>query len=97
MAHLSSDQIRRDRDRDEMHRAKQDALRQIGFSDVQQLEGGPVFGHRNNISVMIKHLSADGDTYWEVVMAAGDSGTRDLTVATRHEVVDKLQSIVFFD
>jgi hypothetical protein len=97
MAHLSTDQIRRDRNRDEMKRVEQDALREIGFSDVRQLEGGPVVGHRNNISVMIKHLNADADTWWEIVMAAGDSGTSDLTRATREEVANKLRSIQFFD
>lgn len=80
---------------DEMRSIEQNILSQLGFSDVQVLDGGSVFGIRSDVHLMIGHLSADGGNLHEVVVAAGD--TSDAANGTREEVVDRLRNVVFFD
>ena len=85
------------RDTDEIGQVKaaiERALSEIGFSEVGRgdLE---VFGVRGGVVVSIAHFPIGGRSFFEVVMASGDSG--DVTKNTRDEVVNKVRSIQFID
>jgi hypothetical protein len=68
-------------------------LKGLGFSDVvrNDLE---VAGNKPGIRVSIGHFHIADRRFWEVVMAAGDN---EQTKAANDEVVQKIQSLVFFD
>jgi len=70
------------------------AIREIGFAQVNQGQLD-VSGGKNGVFVSIAHFPTANRSFFEVVMASGESG--DLTRSTRDEVVNKLRRLVFFD
>jgi len=72
----------------------ENTLKEMGFSDVRRSDFD-VFGSKPGVVVSVAHFPIGGRSFFEVVMAAGDSG--DLTKNTRDGVVNKLRSLVFFD
>jgi hypothetical protein len=69
-----------------------DALRQIGFSDVVNNQS-EVAGNRNGVRVSILHLHIADRSFYQVFMAAGDTG--DVTQGTINEVVNKVEGLQF--
>ncbi len=69
-----------------------DMLRNSGFTDVVNTPG-EVAGNRSNVRLSVLHLFIGGRSFYEIVMAGGDTG--DVTLGTVNEVVNKIANLKF--
>jgi hypothetical protein len=67
-------------------------LRRNGFTDVIDNQA-EVAGNRSGVRLSVLHLPIDGRTFWQVVMAGGDTG--DVTLGAVNQVVDIIQKLNF--
>ena len=76
----------------ELKNAIATALKSNGFTDVINNQS-EVAGNRNGVRLSILHLPIDGRTFWQVVMAGGDTG--DVTLGSVNQVVDIIRKLKF--
>ena len=67
-------------------------LKKHAFTDVINNQS-EVAGNRNGVRLSVLHLPIDGRTFWQVVMAGGDTG--NVTLAAVNEVVAIIKKLKF--
>ena len=67
-------------------------LKRNGFTDVIN-NPSEVAADRNGVRLSVLHLPIDGRTFWQVVMAGGD--TSDATLGAVNQVVDIIKNLKF--
>jgi hypothetical protein len=63
-----------------------------GFTDVVNTSG-EVAGNRGDVRLSVLHLFIGGRSFFELVMAGGETG--DVTLGAVNEVVNKIQNLKF--